>query len=123
MQFNVILNKVTFNSGSRRRQNATIGDDFFCTYHTPCGTDEGDCDTHDDCQVGLFCGFNNCPDYLGFHPYFDCCYSPTICTTDTPCTEGEGDCDSHDECQDGLLCGSNNCSPNSYKDCCYTPSQ
>merc|ERR1712077_24965 len=72
-------------------------EDDFCTSENPCGTDQGDCDTHDECQDGLFCGSNNCPDYLGFHSEFDCCYTPTVgnehfCITDYPCAVDEGDC-------------------------------
>ena len=47
-------------------------EDDFCTSENPCGTDQGDCDTHDECQDGLSCGSNNCPDALGFHYEFDC---------------------------------------------------
>ena len=104
-------------------------EDDFCTTENPCGADQGDCDTLDECQDVLFCGSNNCPDYLGFHSEFDCCYAPTIgdeyfCTSGIPCGLDEGDCDSHDECQTGLGCGSNNC-PNSLGfdsevDCCYS---
>ena len=98
-----------FNSDVDCCYNATIGDENFCTYITPCGTDEGDCDTHDECQDDLFCGSNNCLDYLGFHSDFDCCYTPTLgdqnfCTTDNPCAEDEGDCDSNNECQSNLIC-------------------
>ena len=50
----------------------------FCTSENPCGTDQGDCDTHDECQDGLSCGSNNCPDSLGFHSELDCCYAPTV---------------------------------------------
>ena len=81
----------------------------FCTSDDPCGTDEGDCDIHDDCQDGLFCGSNNCPDSLGFHSEFDCCYVPAVgdehfCTIDNPCTVDQGDCDSNTECQENLFC-------------------
>ena len=84
-------------------------EDDFCTTEYQCGTDQGDCDTHDECQDGLFCGSNNCPDSLGFHSEFDCCYVPTIgdehfCTTENPCAVDEGDCDSNDECQTNLFC-------------------
>ena len=58
-------------------------EDDFCTSENPCGTDEGDCDTHDECQDGLFCGSNNCPSNLGFNSEFDCCYTPTGCKTVT----------------------------------------
>ena len=103
-------------------------EDDFCTSQNLCGTDLGDCDKHDECQDGLYCGLNNCPDYLGFHSDFDCCYSPTLghqhfCTTVNPCSEDEGDCDIHDECQNELVCGTNNCPEsavfNSDIDCCY----
>ena len=84
-------------------------EDDFCTSENPCGTDQGDCDTHDECQDGLFCGSSNCPDSLGFHSEFDCCYAPTVgdehfCTTANPCAEDEGDCDSNNECQANLIC-------------------
>ena len=107
-------------------------EDDFCTSGNPCGTDQGDCDTHDDCWDGLFCGSNNCQDSLGFHSEFDCCYAPNIgdeyfCTTEIPCREDEGHCDSHDECQGNLICGYDNC-PTSLgfdpeTDCCYDNSQ
>ena len=103
-------------------------EDDFCTYENPCVANQGDCDTHDECQDGLLCGSNNCPDSLGFHSEFDCCYVPAIgdedfCTILNPCGQDEGDCDSQDECQTGLGCGSNNCPDslgfNSGVDCCY----
>ena len=50
-------------------------EDDFCTSANPCGLDQGDCDTHDECQDGSLCGSNNCPNYLGFHSDFDCCYT------------------------------------------------
>ena len=103
-------------------------EDDFCTSENPCVADQGDCDTHNECQDGIFCGSNNCPDSLGFHSEFDCCYAPTIgdehfCTSEIPCGEDEGDCDSHAECQAGLACGSDNCPASlgfdSEVDCCY----
>ena len=103
-------------------------EDDFCSSENPCGTDNGDCDTHDECQVGLYCGSNNCPSSLGFHSEFDCCYVPAVgdehfCTTSNPCAENEGDCDTHDECQTGLSCGAKNCPTSlgfgSEIDCCY----
>ena len=100
-------------------------EDDFCTSQNPCGTNQGDCDTHDECQASLFCGSNNCPDSLGFHSEFDCCYAPTIgdehfCASGKSCGEDQGDCDAHNECQDGLICGSNNCLDSEF-DCCYQP--
>ena len=84
-------------------------EDDFCTSQNLCGTDLGDCDSHDECQDGLYCGLNNCPDYLGFHSDFDCCYSPTLgdqhfCTINNPCSEDEGDCDSNNQCKTNLFC-------------------
>ena len=49
-------------------------EDDFCTSENPCGSDQGDCDTHIDCLEHLFCGSNNCPVSLGFNSQFDCCY-------------------------------------------------
>ena len=103
-------------------------EDDFCTSANPCGTNEGDCDNHDECQGGLFCGSNNCPASFGFHSEFDCCYVPAVgdehfCTISNPCAENEGDCDSDIECQDGLACGSKTCPTSlgfdSEIDCCY----
>ena len=84
-------------------------EDDFCTSEYPCVTDQGDCDIHDECQHGLFCGSNNCLDSLGFHSEFDCCYAPTIgddhfCTNNNPCALDEGHCYSNNECQTNLLC-------------------
>ena len=107
---------------------AVVGDENFCTSENQCGVDEGDCDTHDECQDGLRCGSNNCPDSLGFHYEFDCCYQPPVgdehfCTNTNPCGEDEGDCDSHDECHNNQFCGYKNCPDSlgfaSNIDCCY----
>ena len=91
-----------------------VGDENFCATVSPCGQNEGDCDSHDECQDGLACGSNNCPASLGFDSEVDCCYQPTLgdehfCASGIPCGEDEGDCDSHNECQEDLFCGSNNC--------------
>ena len=51
---------------------ASNGDDEFC-YCNTCSENEGDCDAHDECQDGLFCGSNNCPASLGFESEVDCC--------------------------------------------------
>ena len=53
----------------------TLGDGEFCTTTTPCGEDEGDCDSHDECQDGLLCGSNNCPASHGIGSEVDCCTS------------------------------------------------
>jgi hypothetical protein len=55
----------------------TLGDEHFCASGLPCGQNEGDCDAHDECQDGLACGSNNCPDSLGFESVVDCCHSHT----------------------------------------------
>ena len=91
-------------------------EDDFCTSQNPCGTDQGDCDTHDECQDGLACGSNNCPDSLGFHSELDCCYSPIVgdkhfCTNANPCAVDEGDCEFNNECQATLICDTANSCP------------
>ena len=96
---------------------ASVGDDDFCTTANPCGEDEGDCDSSNECQSNLYCHNGvNCPDHLGFHSEFDCCYAPTVgdenfCTTDNPCGIDEGDCDSSNECQTNLFCDIANSCP------------
>ena len=101
---------------------------FICTLENPCSIDQGDCDIHDECQDGLVCGSNNCPDSLGFHSEFDCCYNAIVgdehfCTIEYPCGDGEGDCDFANECQTNLICDiANSCSDylgfTSDVDCC-----
>ena len=51
---------------------ASNGYDEFC-YCNTCSENEGDCDAHDECQDGLFCGSNNCPVSLGYGSEVDCC--------------------------------------------------
>ena len=93
----------------------TIGDEHFCTNGIPCGEDEGDCDSNTECQAGLTCGSNNCPDSLGFDIEIDCCYEPSLgdvqfCSSGIIfCGQDEGDCDSNSECLSNHFCGSNNC--------------
>ena len=95
-------------------------EDDFCTSQNPCGTDQGDCDTHDECQDSLVCGSNNCPDYLGVDFEFDCCYAPSVgdehfCTPmecGNPSWKGDGYCDDENnfeacEWDGGDCCGSN----------------
>ena len=61
---------------------ASNGEIGFCACNT-CSENEGDCDSHDECQNGLFCGSNNCPVSLGFDSEVDCCYpnAAGACTT------------------------------------------
>ena len=52
-----------------------VGDDNFCTPDNPCGVDEGDCDTDNECQAGLLCDTDNsCPEYLGLASDVNCCF-------------------------------------------------
>jgi len=91
-----------------------------CSADSKCGHGEGDCDTHDDCEDGMFCGANNCEDFNTDDPATgsDCCYKPdcnghglafNCCGPDSKCSEGQGDCDADEDCADGLKCGFNNC--------------
>ena len=50
-----------------------MNEDDFCTSENPCGQDQGDCDTHDECQDGFACGTNNCPASAGMSSDMDCC--------------------------------------------------
>ena len=52
-----------------------VDEDDFCTSENRCGSDQGDCDTHNECQTGLSCGSNNCPESVLFNSDMDCCYS------------------------------------------------
>ena len=49
------------------------GEDSCCTSSKKCGVDEGDCDWNSDCQDGLVCGIDNCPDKPSFDNTDDCC--------------------------------------------------
>ena len=49
-----------------------VGGEHFCTNTNTCGENEGDCDANNECQGGLECGVNNCPESLGFNNV-DCC--------------------------------------------------
>ena len=79
-----------------------LGDENFCSSGSPCGEDEGDCNSNDECQAGLDCGSDNCPASLGFDSEIDCCFF-----NDNPCDDtcymeswkGDGACDD----------GNNNC--------------
>ena len=122
--------KVKFNFDTLSLANcatASNGNHEFC-YCNACSENEGDCNSHDECQDGLVCGSNNCPASLGFDPETDCCYDYSqlvagdedFCTIVNPCAENVGDCDSNDECFTGQGCGS--CLPhlgfNSNINCC-----
>ena len=52
----------------------TLGDEHFCTSGSPCGENEGDCDSDSECQENHICGSNNCLASLElFYPEGDCC--------------------------------------------------
>ena len=102
------------------------GDDEFCNCNT-CYENQGDCDSHNECQDGLFCESNKCAPSLSFDSVVDCCYQPLIgdehfCASTINCRDNEGDCDYNSECQSNHFCGSNNCPAalgfDSESDCC-----
>ncbi|MFB3904967.1 MAG: hypothetical protein ACE15E_16065 [Acidobacteriota bacterium] len=94
-----------------------LGEDGYCEKCGPCEKGEGDCDSDDECQDGLFC-INNVGKQYGFDMTTDVCeprdetecselragYDWDFCRLCGPCDEGEGDCDSDDECRTGLTC-------------------
>merc|ERR1711971_821765 len=45
-----------------------------CTISSPCGQNEGDCDSDEECSGNLLCGSNNCESQ--FSDAADCCYEP-----------------------------------------------
>ena len=61
-----------------------VGDEDFCLSGIPCGEDDGDCDSNEECESELFCGSNNCPDSLGFDLEVDCCCKLTSSTLMSP---------------------------------------
>ena len=118
-----------FSSSVNCCYRAPLGHESFCTSEIPCNENEGNCDSHNECQEDLFCGSNNCLASLNFDSEVDCCVNcTTACNGDigfcncNTCSENEGDCDANDECHDGLFCGSNNCIStlgfDSEMDCC-----
>lgn len=62
-------------------KGCTGGDDC-CTSSNLCGVNEGDCDSHSDCQPGLFCDSNNCVGDT-FEPGDDCCTTIGLKPNDT----------------------------------------
>ena len=52
----------------------TLGDEYFCTTDNPCDVDEGNCDSHNECQTNLRCDIENgCSAYLGLASDINCC--------------------------------------------------
>ena len=66
-------NSYGFDSNTDCCYVAINGDEDFCTLENPCGADEGDCDSNEECQIELFCGSNNCLNSLGVSSSIDCC--------------------------------------------------
>ena len=94
--------------------NAINGDPEFCTAENPCAADEGDCDTHTQCQTGLYCDYiNDCPASLGFATGTNCCGTqPVTCPMSLAQLVGDGACDDYSNnegCQwdGGDCCGDN----------------
>ena len=48
-----------------------------CTSICQCGTNEGHCQSNDQCVIDHNCGFNNCKPELGYPNGTNCCYSIT----------------------------------------------
>ena len=44
-----------------------------CTQCSPCGANEGPCESNDQCSTGHNCISNSCPDSLGFSSGTNCC--------------------------------------------------
>ena len=59
--------------GIRYCDTVSNGEIGLC-YCNSCSENEGDCDSHDECQGSLICGSVNCPTVLGFDSDTDCCY-------------------------------------------------
>ena len=97
-----------------------------CSPSSPCGSDEGNCNSHEDCKDYYLCGIQNCGSY--WPSKFNCCMklSGSYCSPTAKCHENEGDCDAHEDCQSGLVCGEDNCGKNLGlelgRDCCMKPS-
>ncbi|RPI26515.1 MAG: hypothetical protein EHM61_11585 [Acidobacteria bacterium] len=97
-----------------------LGKDGYCEKCGPCQKGEGDCDSDDECEDGLFC-VNNVGDDYGFDYTIDVClerdesacdqmredHDYDYCRLCGPCDAGEGDCDSDAECKIGLECAEN----------------
>ena len=64
--------------------NSTLGDENFCSTENTCQEGEGDCDLNAECTGNLFCGYDNCPDAVGFDIEIDCCTSTQIVSPNYP---------------------------------------
>jgi hypothetical protein len=99
-----------------------VGDWAYCSDPNcgTCGVGQGDCDSDEDCNSGLVCGFNAGAQF-GLPYNLDVCVVPAepVCTKQRgdwgycadpacgPCGVGAGDCDSDGECASGLFCALN----------------
>ena len=52
-----------------------------CTKDTPCGINDGDCDSDQDCAGDLKCGTGNCPYTHSDGGKYDCCVVRHPCDT------------------------------------------
>lgn len=56
-------------------ENATRGEDGYCSALKPCSHNEGDCDFDTDCDgINSACFSNGCPSELGLPIGTDCCF-------------------------------------------------
>src|SRR5690606_22059460 len=91
------------------------GGSSFCHPSCPCASEQGDCDSDDDCAPGLTC-MRDTGALFGWDPEIDVCLpictdiglgTPDFCSPGCPCSAGEGDCDSDRDCADGAVCAKN----------------
>ena len=67
-------NSLGYDSKADCCYDLTVGDEHYCTTDNPCGENEGDCDSNNECQTNLICDTaNNCSASLGFAHNVDCC--------------------------------------------------
>ena len=51
------------------------GEFGYCTSSCPCEANQGHCESNDQCNGDLVCGFRNCKSALGFSNGTNCCYN------------------------------------------------
>lgn len=98
------------------------GQPGFCSPRCACGSNEGHCQSDDQCHFGHICLFESCPQSLGFPNGTSCCQDmscfniseycskgfrngvlvepgqPGYCTSLCQCGANEGPCQSDDQC-------------------------
>jgi len=92
------------------------GDWDYCRFCGPCEENQGDCDSDEECRIGLAC-VDDIGDQFGWPPGVDVCRvnqecpdllgDNSYCSVCGPCEEGQGDCDNNNECREGLICVNN----------------